>query len=179
VAKGIHARRYAQAIFEIALTRQELDRWLTDLGIIVRLGKDPGIIAFLESPKYSFDDKAKLLTEHLTDLSPMALNLVYLLVMRGRLGMVGDIAVEYQRRLDDYHGIAPAEIITAVPLNDEDERRLSEHLGVLIGKKVVLKTEVDASLVGGVIARVGGKLLDGSVRNKLEVLKRELGGAGV
>jgi len=178
VARGVHARRYAQAVFEIALERKELDRWQSDLRKIASLGEDAGVIAFLESPKLHFDDKAKLLSEQLGDMNPLALNLVYLLVIRGRLNMVGDIAEEYQRRLDNYRGIEQAEVTTAVAIDDEDKQRLAEHLGAVVGKKVVFKTEVDSSLIGGIIARVGGKLLDGSTRSKLEALKRELVGAG-
>ncbi|GAH86373.1 unnamed protein product, partial [marine sediment metagenome] len=132
----------------------------------------------LKSPKFHFDDKARLLSERLGDINPLALNLVYLLVVRSGLGMVGDIADEYQRLLDSYRGIEQAEVITAIPLDDEDKQKLGERLGAVVGKKVVLKSEVDSSLIGGIITRVGGKLLDGSTRSKLEALKRELASAG-
>jgi len=177
VARGVSARRYAQAVFEIALARQELDCWQSDLGKIARLADDANLVAFLESPKFAFDDKASLLAEQLADLNPLALNLVYLLVTRGRLSMVAAIAEEYQRRLDSYRGIEPAEVTTAVPLDDEDKRRLTARLDAVVGKKVVLKSEIDSNLIGGIITRVGGKLLDGSVRSKLASLKREMGGA--
>ncbi len=178
MARGVHARRYSQAIFEIALDKQELDRWRSDLDQIVHLYDDAGLINFLESPKFDFDDKARLLDERLGGINPLALNLVYLLVTRGRLSMVREIAGDYQRRLDSYRGIEPADVTTAIPLDDEDKQRLAQHLGAAIGKKVVLKAEVDSGLISGVIARVGGKLLDGSTRSKLEALRRELARAG-
>ncbi len=174
MARRLYARRYAQAVFEIALARKELDRWQSDLRKIASLGEDAILIAWLENPKFRFDDKVRLLSEQLGDVNPLALNLVYLLAARGRLGMIGEIADEYQRLLDSYRGIEQAEVITAVPLDDEDKLRLGERLGAVVGKKVVVKPEVDSSLIGGFIARIGGKLLDGSTRSKLEVLKREL-----
>ena len=174
MARRFYARRYAQAVFEIALGRKELDRWQSDLRTIASLGEDDTIIAWLENPKFRFDDKVRLLSEQLGDLNPLALNLVYLLVARGRLSMIGDIADEYQRLLDSYRGIEQAEVITAVPLDDEDRLRLGERLGAVVGKKLVVKPEVDSSLIGGFIARIGGKLLDGSTRSKLEALKREM-----
>ena len=88
--------------------------------------------------------------------------------------MIGDIVDEYQRRLDSHCGIERAEVTTAIPLDDEDKRKLEAHLGGMVSKKVVLEPEVDSSVVGGFIARIGGKLLDGSTRSKLEALKREL-----
>jgi len=76
--------------------------------------------------------------------------------------------------LDSYRGIEQAEVITAVPLDDKDKKRLEEHLGVVVGKKVVLKSRVDSSLIGGIVARIGGKLLDGSTHSKLMALRNEL-----
>ncbi len=174
MARRFYAKRYAQAVFEIALGRKELDRWQSDLRTIASLGEDDTLIAWLENPKFRFDDKVRLLSEQLGGINPLALNLVYLLVARGRLGMIGGIADEYQRLLDSYRGIELAEVITAVPLDDEDRLRLGERLGAVVGKKVVVKPEVDSSLIGGFIARIGGKLLDGSTRSKLEALKREM-----
>ena len=178
MARRVYARRYSQAVFNIALERKELDRWESDLTKIASLSEEATLIAFLESPKFHFDDKARLLSERLGDISPLALNLVYLLVTRGRLSIIGDIADEYQRLLDSYRGIERAEVITAIPLDDEDKQKLQKRLGAVVNKEVVLKPEVDSSLIGGVIARIGDKLLDGSTRSRLEALKRELVSAG-
>jgi len=174
VARRIQPKRYAQAVFELALARNELDKWQSDLERIAALGEDAALAAWLESPKFCFEDKARLLADRLKEINPLALNLAYLLVARGRLGMAGDIADEYQRLLDSYRGIEQAEVTAAVPLDDDDKQRLSERLSAVVGKKVVVKAEVDPALIGGIVARVGGKLLDGCTRSRLEALKREL-----
>ena len=174
MARRFYARRYSQAVFNIALERKELDRWQSDLRKIASLSEDAAFIALLENPKVRFEDKAKLLSERLGDINPLAMNLVYLLVTRGGLSMAGDIADEYQRLLDSYRGIEQAEVITAVPLDDKDKKRLEERLAAVVGKKVVLKPRVDSSLIGGIIARIGGKLLDGSTHSKLMALRNEL-----
>ncbi len=176
MARRAYARRYSQAVFEIAMERQELDRWQSDLRKIASLGEDAALVALLENPRLHFNDKARLLSEQLGDINPLALNLVYLLVARSRLSMLGEIADEYQRLLDSYRGIEEAEVTTAIPLDDEDKLRLGERLEAIVGKKVVIKPEVDSSLIGGIVARIGGKLLDGSTRSRLEALKRELSG---
>ena len=178
MARRVYAKRYSQAVFNIALETNQLDRWQSDLKKIASLSDDATLIAWLESPKFHFDNKARLLSEQLGDINPLALNLVYLLVARGRLSMVGDITDEYQRLLDSYRGIERAEVITAIPLDDEDKQKLGERLGAVVDKKVVLKPEVDSSLIGGIIARIGDKLLDGSTRSKLAALKRELASVG-
>ena len=178
MTRKVYTRRYAQAVFEIALETKELDRWQSDLQKIAGLAKDVTLVAFLESLKIPFDDKARLLSELLKSINPLALNLVYLLAARGKLRTIGDIADDYQRLLDSHRGIEMAEVVTATDLDEEDKRRLAEHLSAIVGKKVTLKTEVEPELIGGVIARIGGKLLDGSTRSKLEALKKELVRAG-
>ena len=178
MARKIYTRRYAQAVFEIALKTKELDRWQSDLRRVASLGEDDALIAFLESPKIQFADKARLLSEQLDGINPLALNLVYLLAARGRLRSIGDIADDYQRLLDNYRGIETAEVVTAIALDEEGKQRLAKHLGVIVGKKVALKTEVESRLIGGIIARIDGKLLDGSTHSKLEALKKELARAG-
>ncbi|MCL0057896.1 ATP synthase F1 subunit delta [Dehalococcoidales bacterium] len=177
MARRIYARRYAQAVFNIALEREELDRWQSDLKKMASLAEDAAFIALVESPKFHFDIKARLLSEQLGEINPLALNLAYLLLTKGKLARVGDIANEYQRLLDSYRGIERAEVITAIPLDDEDKLNLAERLGAVVGKKVMLEPEVDPNLIGGFIARIGGKLLEGSISSKLDALKRELVGA--
>jgi F-type H+-transporting ATPase subunit delta len=178
VAKRGYAKRFAQAVFKIALERGELDRWQSDLRKIASLAEDATLVGLLQDPRLHFDSKVKLLSEPLGDINPLALNLVYLLITRGKLNMAGDIADEYQRLLDSYRGIEQAEVTTAIPLDDEDRQRLAEHLGTIVGKKVVVKPEVDSGLIGGIVARVGDKLLDGSTRSKLAALREELAGQG-
>lgn len=181
MADSAYARRYSQAVFRSALDKKELNRWQSDLRKIASLLKDTAIFALLENPEVSFDDKAKVLSERLGDINPLALKLVSLLVTKGRLGMINDIADEYQRLVDNYRGIEGAEVAevtTAIPLDDEDRLRLAQRLTSIVGKPVVLKTKVDSSLIGGVIIRVGDKLIDGSIRSKLVALKKALGEAG-
>ena len=174
MASKVYTLRYAQAVFEIALKTRELDRWRSDLRRIASLGKDDTLITFLGSPKIKFEDKAKLISGQLPDINPLALNLVYLLVDRGRLAILNDIVDGYQRLLDNYIGIETAEVTTAIPLTKEDKRKLVKCLSAKIGRKVELKTEVDPGLIGGITVRIGGKLLDGSTCNRLEALKKEL-----
>ena len=174
MARRIHARRYAQAVFNIALEKKELDRWQSDLEKVAVLSDDATFMALVENPKVRFEDKAKLVLEPLGDINPLALNLVYLLMTRGRLNLIGDIADEYRRLLDSYRGIEQAEVITAVPLDAKERQRLEKALEAVVGKKVVLQPGVDPSLIGGFIARIGGKLLDGSTHSQLIALRDKI-----
>jgi F-type H+-transporting ATPase subunit delta len=176
MARKAYARRYAQAVFEIALEKKELERWQTDLQKVVDAVKDSTFLAALESPKIKFGDKSRFLTERLGDINPLALNLALLLISKSGIGMIGKTTVEYKRLLDAYHGIQAADITTAVPLDDKDKKKLAKKLSDLVGAKVELTAQVDPAILGGIVARVGGKLLDGSTRSKLLALKKELVG---
>ena len=174
MARKISVGRYAQAMFDLDLEKEQLDSWQSDMEKVARLGQEATIAAYLRNPKVHFEDKARLLAERLTDIDPLVLNLVYLLLTKGRLDMLADIADEYQRLCDSHRGIEQAEVTTAVPLDDGAKLKLSQYLGDIVGKKVVLKLKIDPSIIGGFVARVTGKLIDGSTRGKLAALKKEM-----
>jgi F-type H+-transporting ATPase subunit delta len=178
---SVYARRYSQTVFRMALEAKELNRWQSDLRKIASLVRDEAVSAFLEKPDVSFDEKAKLLSERLGDIHPQALKLVSLLTAKRRLAMIEDIAEEYQRLLDNYRGVEGvevAEITTAIPLDEEDRLRIAKRITEIMGKPVALKPSVDPSLIGGIVIRVGDKLIDGSIRSKLAVLKKEMSRGG-
>ena len=174
MANKANVKRYAQAIFDIAMENHELDKWQAELSKVAVLNEDPEIPVLLENPRLGFEDKKKLIAGALHDVGPMALNLAYLLVSKGILTSITEIAGEYQKMLDAHQGIERAEVITAVPLDDEDRKNLESRLGAVVGKKVLVKEEVDPEMLGGIVARMGGKLLDGSVRSRLAALKNEI-----
>jgi F-type H+-transporting ATPase subunit delta len=176
MAKKANARRYAQAVFEIALEKNELERWQTDLQKVVSAVSDSDFLAALESPKIKFEDKSRFIKKRLGAVNQLALNLVSLLISRSSIGIIREIAVEYKRLLDEHRGIKTADVITAVGIDDKEKSKLAAKLGELVDAKVEITSQVDPDILGGLVVRVGGKLLDGSTRSKLTALKRELVG---
>ncbi|MFC1900238.1 ATP synthase F1 subunit delta [Chloroflexota bacterium] len=177
MADNVYAIERAQEIFKNALESNELNRWQSDLRKIANLTKDIALITLLENPETALDDKVKALSERLVDISPSVLKLISELLTKGKLRDIDEISEEYQRLADNQRGIegtVTAEITTAITLDNEDNLRIAERLTSIIGKPVVLKTNVDPGLIGGIIIKVGDKLIDGSIRNKLAALKREM-----
>jgi F-type H+-transporting ATPase subunit delta len=170
-------KRYAQAAFELALERDELDGWQTGLKQIAGIAQDEKLVALLENPKLPFAAKENLLRECLGEINPLALNLVYLLVSRGRLGLAGSISQEYDKLVDTHRGIEHAEVITTLPLGDKDKELISGRLGEMVGHEVVIDVQVDSSIIGGFKAKIGDMLVDGSIRHRLESLRKSLVGA--
>lgn len=168
------AKRYAQAAFEIARERNRLDEWRSDIRRVAELMKDPEVTDLLENPRLSFDLKAKLAKEELGRMNQLALNFCYLLIAKAKSRSAEQIADEYDRLLDDSRGIKHADVTTAVPAEAGDKGKLEGRLQAMVGKKVVVDLHVDPTILGGIVARIDGSLIDGSVRSKLDALKRSL-----
>ncbi len=171
------AKRYAQAAFAVALEHDELERWGTDLEAMAALMTQAEAIALLQSNKVPEAEKASVLKEALPDIGPRAMNLARLLVDKDRVHLAAQIAEEYRVLFDEQRGIAWADVVTAIPLDGDQKRRVAARLGEVTGKQVNVDATVDPSILGGLIARIGDTLIDGSTRSRLLALKKELMGA--
>jgi len=173
LAKAL-ARRHAQAIFQIALTQKTLDTWRIDLKKLAQVLADEQTQHFWDNPRVRLDNKLSVLKNLFTGVNPLVLNLAGLLMARGRLGIAGDIVVEYERLVDAHNGIEHAEVVTAVPLDEANLQRLSLELGQALGKKITVKAKVDPVLIGGMVVKIGDRVIDGSLKARLENLHRGL-----
>jgi F-type H+-transporting ATPase subunit delta len=176
--KTLQAKRFARAIFEIAGTNNELDKWQAELQLLAGLARNPDLVSAMENPKYPVEAKTRLLAAQSAGVSPTALNLATLLTERGIFGLLVDVSREYGLLLDQAKGIERAEVITAVPLDDLQKTKLVAQLESISGKKIDLLLKVDPSILGGMVARMGGKLIDGSTSSQLISLKNDLANAG-
>jgi F-type H+-transporting ATPase subunit delta len=107
-------------------------------------------------------------------VSPLAVNLAGLLVDRGRVELLPAIAREFRRLLNRQQGIVEAEVVTASPLTDDELEALRRRVEAIAGARVEMRTQVDESLIGGLTVKVAGRMLDASVRGRLERLRAEL-----
>jgi F-type H+-transporting ATPase subunit delta len=172
----ISSKRYAQAVFDIAQESNEIDTWQTHLKKIAELMSEPEYIAIAENPALPFDLKAEYTKEKLGKISPLALNLAYLLITKNKCKIAAQIAEYYDRLTDEYHKIKRAEVTTAIPLDDKAKSDLEHQLETITGSKITTQFHTDPDIIGGVIARVDGRLIDGSIRSKLDTLRRNLVG---
>jgi len=129
----VAARRYAQAIFQIAQEKNELDKWLDELGKMTGILKLPELQGLLEAAKIPFAKKQRLLAEALAGLSPLALNIAYLLVSRGKLALIEQVYSEYSRLLDESYGVEHIAVTTAVPLGKQETERLAQRFSRAVG----------------------------------------------
>ena len=173
--KGAIARRYAEAMFDLALKQNTLDRTLGDVQEIARLFSKHTLAYLLREPKIPARRKEQALREALSaNVLSTSLNLALLVVQRELVDLMPNIAAELQQMVFDYKNQATAEVTTAVPLDEQQEDLVKRALERRTGKAILLQTRVDPTILGGVVARVGDRVIDGSVRQRLEVLKRQL-----
>ncbi len=172
--KGAVARRYARAIFDIALEKGDLDKWLEDLRLMRDVLADPRMALFMENPKIPFETKKGVIDRSMPGLDVLRRNLLYLLISKRRTEIMGKVCAEFEDLLNQYRGIAFADVTTAVPLAPAEAEAVAKELSRVTGKQVQLRTSVDPSIIGGLVARIGDQLLDGSVKGRLIALRQRL-----
>ena len=173
--KGAIARRYAGAMFGLALKQKTLDRTREDMQEIAKLFEHRKLAFLLREPHIPAKRKEKALRDALTSkVLPTSLNLTLLIVQRDLVDIMPNIAAEFERMVLDYHNEAIAQVTTAAPMDAAQQNLVAQALEKATGKKILMQTRVDPAILGGVVARVGDTVIDGSVRYRLTALQQQL-----
>ena len=169
------ARRYAEAAFEVATRDDTLERWRADLDVAASLAGDHRALDVLANPAIPFERRATALDTLLGDrVAGQTANLVRLLLRRGRIEDLPRVVAEFRRLDDRRQGLTHATATSATELTRDEIRALTARLEQSTGGQIALDVEVDPSLLGGLVVRVGDRLIDGSVRGRLERLRNQL-----
>jgi F-type H+-transporting ATPase subunit delta len=168
------ARRYAEAAFQIGRADGTLDDWERDLGVVGELLAHDEMRRILQHPVIPYAAKERVLQKAAAGIRPEPLNLVLLMIRRGRPRAIEPMISHFAALLRTERGIVLAEVRTALPLEDEQRRAVTARLGELTGDTVEMNEVVDESLIGGIAVRIGDRLYDASVRNRLERLRARL-----
>jgi F-type H+-transporting ATPase subunit delta len=168
------ARRYTQALKEIAQETNSFDAWQRDLGTLNALVSDPEVNAFLTSPGVQDAEKLAAVDAVLTDLQPEARTLFHMLIERRRLSLLPDIADLFDEAVLEARGVVLVDVTTADVLDDAGKELVRERMKSIVGKDVELRLHTDASMIGGIVARIGDQVIDGSVLSQLRRLRASL-----
>jgi F-type H+-transporting ATPase subunit delta len=171
------AKRYTLAAFELAQERGSLREWQNALDRLAAFMSGSDVAMIMANSRVPQESKQQLLMAALSDLPGLTLNLGRLLVRKNRTALAPLIAEQFRQLVEEQEGIARAKATTAVPLSDADREALSARLRQQTGREVVLDTEVDAALLGGVVVQIGDRLVDASTKARLEALRESLVGA--
>jgi F-type H+-transporting ATPase subunit delta len=175
--RDVAAKRYAEAAYDIAREQGLGEAWSDALKGLAALYGSPEAARFLGNSAVPPAAKQELVRKALAGTPPEAVNLALLLLHRGRTALGPQIAEAYQELLDEAQGVSHATVTSAVPLTDAELAAVREKLTAITGGQVEVTTEVDEAILGGLVVRIGDRLIDGSTRNRLLALKQQLAGA--
>jgi F-type H+-transporting ATPase subunit delta len=173
------ARRYGVGLFDVSLKEADLEKVERDFASFVALlGEQRELEQVLLNPAVPVARKRSLVATLASQmgLEPVVRKLLELLAEGDRLALAGEVLEQYRGRLLDHRKVVRAEVTTAVPLDDDRLGALRQGLGTLTGRQVVVTTRVEPEILGGVVARIGSIVYDGSLRRQLERIREKLAG---
>lgn len=180
VVEGV-AGRYASALFDLAKQASNVSEVEADLKKFQSLlGESEDLVRLVRSPVISSEDQSKAIEAIVSKagISGLSANFFKLIASNRRLFAVEDIIKAYSALSAKARGEVAAEVASAVALSEEQTAELKQALKASVGKDVTLNTKVDPSLLGGLVVKVGSRMIDSSLRTKLENLKVQLSGTG-
>jgi F-type H+-transporting ATPase subunit delta len=180
IVEGV-AGRYASALFDLANESGKAADVERDLAAFRGLmNESPDLVRLVRSPVISAEDQSRALAAILekAGIGGLASNFLKLVAKNRRLFAVEDIIKAFQALAAKARGEVTAEVTSAVPLNDAQTAALKETLKASVGKDVTLQARVDPAILGGLIVKVGSRMIDSSLKTKLQNLKVVLTGAG-
>jgi F-type H+-transporting ATPase subunit delta len=178
-AEGGLAGRYANALFELAQDQKYVDAVSTDLASLRRaLESSPDLARLVRSPVFSAQDQAKALKAILEKMgaTPLTAKFVLLLAEKRRLFVLTQIIAGYEHLVAKSRGETEAEVTSARALNDTEIAELKSTLKARLGKEPRLHTKIDPTLLGGLVVKVGSRMIDSSLRTKLDGLRSAMKG---
>ncbi|NLU49082.1 MAG: F0F1 ATP synthase subunit delta [Syntrophomonadaceae bacterium] len=175
------ARRYAEALFAIAQETGKVDELQKELELIAEtIDSSSDLKAFMFHPLVPPKDKkeiaAKLFGDH---ISPITKNFLNLVIDKRRETYFAAIVEEYRDMANEFRNVMFADLVSARDVSSEDLNVLKEKLAAATGKNIELKVSVDPSLIGGIKVRIGDRIIDASVKKKLEMLRDSLRNAKI
>jgi F-type H+-transporting ATPase subunit delta len=174
--RGAVAGRYAEALYEIALKENLVDQLEAELKAVVDVfNKSEQLKKVLFHPRITAAEKKEVLASLFKDqISEIALDFLGLVVDRQREIYIADITAYFTGLANKARNISDVQVTSAVELTKEEKKKLAAAMAKSTGKKVRLSFDVDQGLLGGVVVRAGDKVIDGSVRTRLQTLREQL-----
>jgi F-type H+-transporting ATPase subunit delta len=168
------ARRYAEAYFDLARDAKDIAGWRAELAAVADALSSERVESALTNPQLSLAERTRLGLQLLDGASDTARNLARLLIERHRMGLVPGILSHYDVLADREAGVVRAEVTAAIAVDARLEKEISDALAKKIGKSVETTVLSDPSIVGGLVIRIGDRVIDDSVRTHLQQLQAAL-----
>ena len=169
------AQVYARALFEVAQEHDVLDEIHDELGQFAdTLSHNRDLMVFLFSPYFSTEEKKNGLQRAVQGANPAFMNFLEALIERHRMPAIFRIRARYEELWDAERRLLPVEVTSAVALDQATVRSIGDRVGEQTGNTIELTSVVDPEILGGIVLRVGNFILDASIRNSLEQLRKQV-----
>ena len=166
---------YSRSLFEVAREDGLLDVVREQLAQLAdAIAGNRELQTFLFSPYFSTQEKEQGLERAIAGAEPILMNFLRLLIENHRMPVIFRARREYDRMWEDVNRLLPVEITSAVDLDDKVVRSVADKIGERTGRRVELTTRVEPDILGGIVVRVGNSILDASIRNRLEQLRKQV-----
>mgnify|MGYP000872892760 FL=1 len=164
------SKTYSEAIFEVALEEGRLEAIQSEFALIESTLKAyPDFYEILKTPKININEKKQVIEETFgSQVSQTLLNFLKIIIDKNRGTDILNIKSDFDARVNEHRGIVKATVESVVPLSDDQLEKLTERLIALTGKKVEVETRITPELLGGMVIQIGDRIIDGSVKFKLE-----------
>lgn len=168
------ARRYARAYFDLAREAGDIEGWSGHLAAAVDALGEHDVALTLENPRVTLAQRVAITQQLGEKTSPATANLLRLLVERGRIALLPGIATAYRRLADRESGVVRADVTTAIPVDKQLVASISSALTKQLGREVQTEVTQDPAILGGLVIRIGDRVVDNSVRTHLQQLQAAL-----
>jgi len=169
------ARVYGRSLFEVAREHGRLDELREQIGQFAdALSENRQLAVFFFSPYFSTAEKQDMLGRCLEEADEILLNFLRLLIENHRMPVIFRIRQQYERLWEEENRTLPVEVTSAIALDEATTESLGRAIGEHAGRRVTLAARVDPDILGGIVVRVGNSILDASIRNRLEQLRRQV-----
>ena len=168
------ARRYAEAYFDLAREANDIPGWRTELAAVSDALSDPEVDQALHNPRLSLARRVQIGLRLLDGVSQPARNLARLLIERQRSARIREVLAAYDELADRASGVLRAEVVTAVPVDARLSEQITSTLSRRFGQSVRPVIRQDPSIIGGLVVRIGDRVIDDSIRTHLQQLQAAL-----
>jgi ATP synthase F1 delta subunit len=166
---------YARSLFEVASEQGKLDPVREQLGAFAdALDETRELQVFFFSPYFSTAEKQDGLDRAVTDADPTFVNFLKLLIENHRMPVIFRVRRELDRLWEEANQLLPVRVTSAVELDKATVSQIGDRIAEQTGRKVDLSSQVDPDIIGGIVVRVGNSILDASIRNRLESLRKQV-----
>jgi ATP synthase F1 delta subunit len=166
---------YARSLFEVASEQDKLDAIREQLGEFAdALGETRELQVFFFSPYFSTAEKQDGLDRAVSDADPILVNFLKLLIENHRMPVIFRVRRGYEELWQEENQLLPVQVTSAVELDQATVRQIGDRIAEQTGRKIELSASVEPEILGGLVVRVGNSILDASIRNRLEQLRKQV-----